>query len=1270
MDMEGLSVICAGLGLAEEDRNGNRIGYSKGEYCLDNLKDLMRFLRRDDPQNRDVFKQVCKWNTVSKDLIPIIEHCQDDRNFVLNAVKILVFLTMPIEPSSNDIAEQIEHLWGLKSSVTCSDVVAVIVSLLESPLENLERDAFTEDDWKLVQLILTLFRNLLAIQEISPQQKAGGTASHFISLRDRFLELLFRENVMDLIIIVTQQFGGYLRHDNLLLLEIFHYIFLGQEPELIAKAHLKGSKSDDDAKASLNSLKSIIEEEEEKRRLCRARNLVRHSHFIGTFTRLTMDGSKSVFNGKPASVSRDTLLKPQKVHRGPTKKIAWNHGRLPSSSKDKILELLHDFVNQFLTGGYNDLMHSVREDIEKEHHTIQKSDIIVFFQVAQFVTSFQYHKFLICKPKMGADASEVIVETHTDNTHFGGEICGPIAASMNESMFQLVFSNWRNKFESLKETHDFKFLSAAGSLMKNMICMLDLVLKVLPEDSKESQTARILLYKLFYDQTDQGLTQFLLNLLKSFDTHKQVKSDLEDLVEMIYKILELMENLQARGTLRVSRKIRKGRKKKALRDKETKAEVLGEDSAIQNDIGISNIEQPEEMGDAHKGIQSRSSDGKQEIITPAPTDKCEGSVLETDISGGSLPQTTDHKNSGCANEDLYGTGDSSSDEQAAATNEVDFQVSTLVSSFAHNNIIQKLGWLLKFYKSNSTSTNDYIISMLRRISDDLELSPMLYQLSILTTFYNILAEQKSCPCKQYANMVDFLTSLVRKMLKKMKNQPLLFVEVLFWKTRRECHYIDAEFLLHELGHLKKDSKNQENNIGDVDIGSSQAKGWKHISIADALGEDEADVVITHDLGNDDSEVNIGKVRGSTSSISDGEFDGQENNHNGQMSMESERVAKTKKRNVLGSDFDEKMRDLYEKFKDSRNCSRLIAEDLDPDGKISSFQVSKKLKELGLKCALRKRIRHTDEPNSFDPNKLDGEERVVETIDTLHNSNELEQSLFCQPMHARKRVRAFNEDEEANIRSLYERFKDHKRCSYMIASALNPDSNLTATQVSRKLKQLGLYIPQQRRSQKNMHLRHGDLNGSSTDKVNYSESDDETLLSLMKRSKNTENNRLLSEDAAVELINAGKLTEDDSDNEFLTSFLKKPRESLSKSKEVKLAAIPIKRAVSENGLGNGAEEGLEERDVNEDISMLKPVESVNGVASNIVSTDFTGEAKEHITGSKTPLHVVPADSLFDLPRHGVDSDDDLEDSDDEVVYSEFSRSVVNRRRMVLDVEDDD
>lgn len=59
--------------------------FSNPGSLADNLKDLLRFLRRDDPQTREVFKQVCKWNIVGKDLIPIIEYCQDDRNLLLNA---------------------------------------------------------------------------------------------------------------------------------------------------------------------------------------------------------------------------------------------------------------------------------------------------------------------------------------------------------------------------------------------------------------------------------------------------------------------------------------------------------------------------------------------------------------------------------------------------------------------------------------------------------------------------------------------------------------------------------------------------------------------------------------------------------------------------------------------------------------------------------------------------------------------------------------------------------------------------------------------------------------------------------------------------------------------------------------------------------------------------------------------------------------------------------------------------------------------------------
>ncbi|KDO56860.1 hypothetical protein CISIN_1g042866mg, partial [Citrus sinensis] len=244
---------------------------------------------------------------------------------------------MPIESSSNDIPQQIEYLWGLKSAIMCSDTVAVIVSLLEGPLENLEREAFTEDDSKLVQLVLTLFQNILAVQDIPLQQKAGGSAIQYVSLRDRFLELLFNENVMDIIIIITQHVCGscgYFRQDNLLLLEIFHYIFMGQDPDLIAKAHQRGSKTDGDTKDPLDSLKSIIAEEQEKRRLSRLHNL---------------DGYKAVFKGNPASASHNPIIKPHKGQKGMSKNIMWDQGSLPST-KDNVLELLYDFLNQFLSG--------------------------------------------------------------------------------------------------------------------------------------------------------------------------------------------------------------------------------------------------------------------------------------------------------------------------------------------------------------------------------------------------------------------------------------------------------------------------------------------------------------------------------------------------------------------------------------------------------------------------------------------------------------------------------------------------------------------------------------------------------------------------------------------------------------------------------------------------------------------------------------------------------------------------------------------------------
>ena len=57
------------------------------------------------------------------------------------------------------------------------------------------------------------------------------------------------------------------------------------------------------------------------------------------------------------------------------------------------------------------------------------------------------------------------------------------------------------------------------------------------------------------------------------------------------------------------------------------------------------------------------------------------------------------------------------------------------------------------------------------------------------------------------------------MFGKMKSYPLLIVELLFWKTRKEYHYINCESMLQDLGKMRNGYRNKGNDplrdLGDA-----------------------------------------------------------------------------------------------------------------------------------------------------------------------------------------------------------------------------------------------------------------------------------------------------------------------------------------------------------------------------------------------------------------------------------------------------------------------
>lgn len=76
------------------------------------------------------------------------------------------------------------------------------------------------------------------------------------------------------------------------------------------------------------------------------------------------------------------------------------------------------------------------------------------------------------------------------------------------------------------------------------------------------------------------------------------------------------------------------------------------------------------------------------------------------------------------------------------------------------------------------------------------------------------------------------------MLRKMKSNPLLFVEVLFQKTRKECQYINCGSMLNELKSIKNKAGEGRNDTNKGGNGFFEDQQWARRNIADALGDDD------------------------------------------------------------------------------------------------------------------------------------------------------------------------------------------------------------------------------------------------------------------------------------------------------------------------------------------------------------------------------------------------------------------------------------------------
>ena len=189
------------------------------------LKDLLRFLRRDDPETRPAAAALARFNLCRSDLVPLLRrYCSEGENengdedeeekdaLALAALKVAAFLTLlPGAPSNSPLwLSQADAAAAAAEAFAAPGALGAAAELAGRALARAaagggggkNEKRFSDADASALQLVLTLCRNLLAAPVVAGRCGQGSVAraSAAASLRSRLVARLSESALLDLVL--------------------------------------------------------------------------------------------------------------------------------------------------------------------------------------------------------------------------------------------------------------------------------------------------------------------------------------------------------------------------------------------------------------------------------------------------------------------------------------------------------------------------------------------------------------------------------------------------------------------------------------------------------------------------------------------------------------------------------------------------------------------------------------------------------------------------------------------------------------------------------------------------------------------------------------------------------------------------------------------------------------------------------------------------------------------------------------------------------------
>ncbi|KAG8233129.1 hypothetical protein J437_LFUL010359 [Ladona fulva] len=274
-----LAATCNALGYYDG------IKYHKETHCLETVKDLIRYLRRDD-DTHEIRRYLGEANIVKTDLLPLFKDYSDDKYLFEVLLRLLVNLTNPVlilfgeelpdeKVMRNYYLQMIGHLQGYKEAFVDENVWTILGKNLGDILQ-IEWQERDEDSNLTILRILTLARNVL---QVPPDPVAERRPDNDASLHDQILWSLHVSGLVDIFLYLAcseneDQYYMYI-------LEITSLMLREQNASKLAVAAAQRSISEqmrDESELVAIRRREMLARQE------KVRKYSRHSRFLGTYS--------------------------------------------------------------------------------------------------------------------------------------------------------------------------------------------------------------------------------------------------------------------------------------------------------------------------------------------------------------------------------------------------------------------------------------------------------------------------------------------------------------------------------------------------------------------------------------------------------------------------------------------------------------------------------------------------------------------------------------------------------------------------------------------------------------------------------------------------------------------------------------------------------------------------------------------------------------------------------------------------------------------------